>query len=868
MHPRRSPLSRSFRALARAGFLAGLALALAAGCGDNINPGSGDDDPGTEPDAGTGTDVDGGVEPDAGVEPGPVVVTCAAEIPAATEGSCDVTPGEGGAVLLRGTVLGLETVYENGAVLYEGNTITCTGCDCGERPEAADATRVDCAGAVISPGLINPHDHITYTEGAPIDHGETRYEHRHGWRGTLSTPQNPHGGTSATGAGIRWGEVRMMMSGVTSIVGSGGATGLVRNLDRNDDARAVGLTEAVEFETFPLGDANETFRSACGWNYSIEEAAAAALPAFLPHVAEGINDYAAEEFRCESTSFDGGRDFTEANDAHIHSIALDAAGYARMARDGTRLIWSPRSNISLYGVTAMVSTFARLGGVVALGTDWTYSGSVNMVRELACADEYNRDHLNGYFSDRDLWLMATQNAALATHTDARLGSLAEDKLADIAIYTAEAGQHHRAVLEATAASTILVLINGRPAFGEADVVAGLGEECEAVDVCDAARAICLDRELGTTYADLAAEVSTGEAAYPAFFCGAPDDEPTCVPSRPDQFTGVAAADDPDGDGVTGGDDNCPSVFNPIRPIDGDAQADADEDGEGDACDATPTGEDLDGDGVANADDNCPFDVNPDQADGDRDDKGDVCDFCPEQANPSSVCEPQVIETTIGAIQRGDVAEGTRVSVLASVVTAVRARDLFIQDPEGGTSNAGVHVFLSADASGIAIGDVVDVTGEVDEYFDDTEVAIATVTRVGGGGAITPVELTAEEATDEVYEGMLVTVTDVTDVVNPYDCSVDGPSCTDANLWEVNGQIVVYDRVYLDTDWAAQAGQGPVTGVMGFRFERRRLMPRTADDIGGAGVRLAPTKATPAATRAVKAAKAATKKIRRPARSAR
>ena len=46
---------------------------------------------------------------------------------------------------------------------------------------------------------------------------------------------------------------------------------------------------------------------------------------------------------------------------------------------------------------------------------------------------------------------------------------------------------------------------------------------------------------------------------------------------------------------------------------------------------------------------------------------------------------------------------------------------------------------------------------------------------------------------------LVKVTDITEVVNPYDCSVDG-DCDDEDLWEVNGQIVVYDRIYAGTDW--------------------------------------------------------------------
>jgi len=36
-----------------------------------------------------------------------------------------------------------------------------------------------------------------------------------------------------------------------------------------------------------------------------------------------------------------------------------------------------------------------------------------MKRELACADEWNTNYLDGVFSDRELWLMATYNPALS-----------------------------------------------------------------------------------------------------------------------------------------------------------------------------------------------------------------------------------------------------------------------------------------------------------------------------------------------------------------------------------------------------------------------------------------------------------------------
>jgi hypothetical protein len=76
--------------------------------------------------------------------------------------------------------------------------------------------------------------------------------------------------------------------------------------------------------------------------------------------------------------------------------------------------------------------------------------------------------------------------------------------------------------------------------------------------------------------------------------------------------------DGDGDGTGALDDNCPDAYNP-------GQADADGDGIGDACDPTPRGDDADADGVARLDDNCPDIANPDQSDLDWDGSGDACD---------------------------------------------------------------------------------------------------------------------------------------------------------------------------------------------------------------------------------------------------
>lgn len=86
-----------------------------------------------------------------------------------------------------------------------------------------------------------------------------------------------------------------------------------------------------------------------------------------------------------------------------------------------------------------------------------------------------------------------------------------------------------------------------------------------------------------------------------------------------------AGDDSDGDGVDDDVDNCPGVANT-------SQADADNDGTGDACD-----EDADGDGINDTDDNCPGIANPNQSDSDGDGIGDSCDD--SAGGVTGVCEP-------------------------------------------------------------------------------------------------------------------------------------------------------------------------------------------------------------------------------------
>lgn len=783
---------------------------------------SGDDEPTDGTDVDTDTDTDSDTDSDTTAS---MFEDCGESFEPPAEGLCTVVEGSGTAVVLRGTVLGYDTAYLGGSVIVDGERIGDVGCV--EPP--ADATVITCADGVISPGLIDPHDHITFSDRAPFKFGAKRWDHRHGWRQDLDTPGNRWTGRANDFASEQWVEVRKLVGGTTTMVGSGYGSGVVRNLDR-DVARESDALPVVENQTFPLGDSNRQFRDNCGWSFRDDGFDLASEDAYVPHVAEGINDFAAEEFRCLSSDFGGGEDQTESNAAHVHSIGLQTLDYDNMARNGTSMIWSPRSNLQLYAETARVTTFATLGGNIALGSDWTYSGSIHPGREMACADSFNRDFLDGYFSDYDLWRMATENAAIALSADADLGSLEAGKLADIAIFAApeDAGSPWRAPIEARGGDVALVLRGGDPLYGEADLLAVLDGACESVDVCGNAHAICMERETGRDFDTLAGIVAQ---AYPAWFCeGDPTDEPVCSPEREGDWPGKAVDGDADGDGVADGEDVCPNVFDPIRPIDGGVQLDLDGDGIGDACDDDPLPADLDGDGEPNETDNCPYDENGNQADADSDGKGDACDACPDEPNPDTPCEVVTGTTvTIQDIRTDASLDGETVAVKGVVVTATWARGFAIQ-AEGTGGNRGLMVFTN-DAPEVSAGDLVDIDGEVSEFFGELQIVSGRVVKTGTGSLPAPLAVSLDDATSEAYEGMVVQVTaEVTDAA--YDCSVDG-DCADENLWEIGGSdgLVVFDRFYEGEAWAAGSGTVTVSGITTTRWNRRRIMPRSDGDLG-------------------------------------
>lgn len=193
------------------------------------------------------------------------------------------------------------------------------------------------------------------------------------------------------------------------------------------------------------------------------------------------------------------------------------------------------------------------------------------------------------------------------------------------------------------------------------------------------------------------------------------------------------------------------------------------------------------------------------------------------------------DTSILDIQQAMVPEDTYVKlegVIASSPVSFEGDVFFVQEPEGG-AHSGIQVSL-ANPSGldVAPGDVVTVVGTYTEFYEMSQIRVASVEKVtvtSSGAAPTP-ELIADPATiatggemAEQWEGVLVEVQNVsvTDDMLEY------------NEFEVTGDLHVDDLFFAMADWmipSVGTGFASIVGPLYYNFDTFKVGPRDAADL--------------------------------------
>ncbi|MDP6935521.1 MAG: hypothetical protein QGG40_21560, partial [Myxococcota bacterium] len=199
---------------------------------DTADPSTTDDTGDSSPDSGDTDPVDTGDLDTGAFEEDGATWTEGPELP-----DCASQEGTSDSVALSGVLLTADGP-EAGVAVYDRSTglLTCVGADC----DTTDATVV-CTEGVISPGLVDTHNHLQYNVIPPWQHDEL-FEDRYDWRsdGDYWDYRTAYDDIedAYTCEIMKWAELRALVGGATAAVGSSGGSCievLVRNLDEDED---------------------------------------------------------------------------------------------------------------------------------------------------------------------------------------------------------------------------------------------------------------------------------------------------------------------------------------------------------------------------------------------------------------------------------------------------------------------------------------------------------------------------------------------------------------------------------------------------------------------------------------------------------
>lgn len=365
------------------------------------------------------------------------------------------------AIALRGCVLTPTEAIENGYVVVgAGKEIQAV------QKSKPQGVRPHDTGGVILPGLIDLHGHPEFNVFAAWEPPQ-QFVNRYSWRASelykqlVRRPQDLLLKALPAKTQLRYAEVRALVGGVTAIQGTGGQAtsyqdeALVRNVDKWIFGSQVGRAMI----DLPSGS-----RGMPELESILAGIVAGEVKAFYIHLAEGRpdNERSTKEFD-RLTKLKALTDRTVV----IHGTALTKDQLSDLKDAGAKLVWSPQSNLRLYGETTRAADALELGLPVGLGADWLPSGSTSLLAELKVARRVLIDQ-DARPEAKKLVDMVTRDAARIAGLDDKLGTLKEGRPADLLVLERRREDPWENVVEADPSWVDLVMIDGDLAYGRAD----------------------------------------------------------------------------------------------------------------------------------------------------------------------------------------------------------------------------------------------------------------------------------------------------------------------------------------------------------------------------------------------------------------
>jgi cytosine/adenosine deaminase-related metal-dependent hydrolase len=442
---------------------------------------------------------------DGGIDDGPPVMA---------DGSVTTVAGDPSkGILLEGTILGETGPFEGQVLTLPSGIIQCAeaGKVCEADPLAKGVAKVTIDG-IISPGLIDTHNHILFDIFDDSDWlPKQLYTNHDDWTKDTNEPRYTvmvdakqcledasqgkpvwcppkYNGTGNLKCEMdKWGELKALVAGTTSVVGlAGTALPCYASLARSIDTQFNGLaTDKVQ--TAAILPSKATADGVCA-NYTSGKTVA-----YLIHVGEGTDDKARAEFTNLGTLTTTAGCLYDPHTAITHGTSFGATEFTAMKAKEMKLTWSPASNIALYGATTNIPLALDTGILVSLAPDWSMGGSQNMLDEIRFAKAYSDKNWAGRLKAQDLFTMSTKNPAVILGLSDSLGTIKKGYLADIFAVRGDRTKPYDALIASQSKDVVITMVGGKVLYGDADVrsVAAGGAACEDFDSCGSKKFLCV-----------------------------------------------------------------------------------------------------------------------------------------------------------------------------------------------------------------------------------------------------------------------------------------------------------------------------------------------------------------------------------------
>jgi cytosine/adenosine deaminase-related metal-dependent hydrolase len=423
-----------------------------------------------------------------------------------------IDPLSGPKLALAGRVVTMDDGFpvKGDAVVYiENGSIVAVQDRAQPAPAGFVGVTVVETGGTIFPGLIELHNHLSYDALPPWSPVPKRFENRGQWpnhaayRPLVSGPmtvlgqyKNAQGQFPLLAPLVRYVECKCLLGGVTTSQGVKLASnagiqrfyrGIVRNVEQTEDPD---LPEAQG--RIPDLAARDAAHFLARLN--------AEDSCFLLHLSEGVTDPAhpLSEARKHFLALEIAPNKWALNKSFtgIHAAGLLPADFDVLADHGSSMVWSPLSNLLLYGGTARVDAAKNAGVLIGLGSDWSPTGSKNLLGELKVAWLYNQKNLKGRFKAREIVAMATRDAARILKWDKVAGRIKAGCRADLLAIDSMAADPYQALLHARETDIRLVMINGIARYGWPEMMTQLAPNDQTISVGGKTRRLFLKQETG------------------------------------------------------------------------------------------------------------------------------------------------------------------------------------------------------------------------------------------------------------------------------------------------------------------------------------------------------------------------------------